>query len=110
MSGLATHFEVDNTARISFGQLSTTIHGGVSISGNLSVSGSGGGGGDLTPYQHHASSHLQAVGCESKVDSNGVDLHASSAANWDTFLSWGNVTHVCNNTNAAPTPNSHATN
>ena len=99
MSGLATHFEVDNTARVSFGQLST-IHGDVSISGSISVSGSGGC--DLTPYQHHANSHLQAVGCEPKVDNNNVNLHATSIANWNTFLNWGNFTHACNNHALAP--------
>ena len=65
-------------------------------------------GGELTPYQHHASSHLQALGCESKVDSNGVDLHATSVANWDTFLSWRNFTHVSNNHALALGPKSDA--
>ena len=69
MSGLATHFEVDNTARITFGQLDTTIHGDVAITGNLTSANGGGGTVDLTPYQHHASSHIQALGMESNAQS-----------------------------------------
>ena len=56
MPGLASHIEVDSTARISFTQLETQIHGDVHVTGNLT------GGVDLSPYQHHASSHIQALG------------------------------------------------
>ena len=49
MPGLASHIEVDSTARITFGQLSTTtIHGDLHVAGNLTSSS--GGSVDLTPY------------------------------------------------------------
>ena len=41
MSGLASHLQVNDTARISFTQLDTQIHGDVSITGNLTVRGTG---------------------------------------------------------------------
>ena len=37
-----------------------------------------------------------------------MDLHPIGVANWDTFLSWGNFTHVCNNHAFAPGPTSDA--
>ena len=63
MSGLASHISVNDVSRISFTQLETRVQGDLSITGNQTVSGTGGGSNvDLSPYQKHASSHLQAVG------------------------------------------------
>ena len=43
MSGLASHISVNDVSRIRFTRLDTQIHGGVSITGNLTVRGTGGG-------------------------------------------------------------------
>ena len=43
MPGLASHIEVDSAARVSFTQTETQLHGDVSITGNLTVGGTGGG-------------------------------------------------------------------
>ena len=104
MSGLASHILVNDVSRISFTQLDTQIHGDVSITGNLTVSGTGGGGSnvDLSPYQKHASSHLQAVGCEAQTGLANVALHPYPSG-WDTLLDWGGgaFQKVCNNVHVA---------
>ena len=89
MSGLASHISVNGVSRISFTQLETQVHGDLSITGKRTVSGTGGGSNvDLSPYQKHASSHLQAVGCESNVGLANVDLF-DYPSGWDTLLDWG---------------------
>ena len=92
MPGLASHISVNDVSRISFTQVDTQIHGDVSITVNLTVSGTGGGCNvDLSPYQKHASSHLQAVGCEAQTGLANVALHPCPSG-WDTLLDWGNGT------------------
>ena len=48
MPGLASHIEVDSATRISFTQTETQLHGDGHVTGNLTVSGTGGGGGSLS--------------------------------------------------------------
>ena len=95
--------------RLSFTQLKTQILGDLEVTGNLSVSGTGGGSVDLTPYQPHASSHLQALGCESNTGLQNVMLH-DYPSGWDTMLDWGGGTFqkVCNNVHIAADANAIA--
>ena len=93
MPGLASHISVDNTTRISVTQLKTQIHNDLEVLGNISGTIT-----ELSEYQRHASSHLQAVGCESNVGLANVSLH-DYPSGWDTLLDWGRGTFqkVCNN-------------
>ena len=88
-------------------QLNTRVLGDLQVIGNLSVSGTGGGGTvDLSDYQEHASAHLQAYGMESYYATNNVDFHLNPP--WDYYLSWGIFTHVCNNAVLHGVPNADA--
>ena len=86
MSGLASHLQVNDTARISFTQLDTQIHGDVSITGNLTVSGTGGGGSSLTAP---VGSGLTVSGSDIKLDHDnssivGFDDKVASYGTWNT--------------------------
>ena len=82
MPGLASHIEVDSAARVSFTQTETQLHGDVSITGNLTVGGTGGGtslsapvGSGLTIngndiLLNHDNSYI--VGFDDKVASSGT--------------------------------------
>ena len=93
MPGLASHISVDSTELISFTQVKTQIHGDLEVLGDVN-----GTRPVLDDYQKHASSHLQALGCESNAGLANVSLH-DYPAGWDTLLDWGEGTFqkVCNN-------------
>merc|ERR1711923_565222 len=85
MPGLASHIEVDSTACISFTQVETQLHGNVHVTGNLTVSGTGGGGGSLnTPV----SSGLTSDGIDIKLNHDnsyivGFDDKVASSGSWN---------------------------
>ena len=86
MSGLASHISVNDVSRISFTQLDTQIHGDVSITGNLTVSGTGGGGSSLTAP---VGSGLTVSGSDVKLDHDnssivGFDDKVASSGAWNT--------------------------
>ena len=83
MPGLSSHILVNDATRISFTQLKAQIHNDLVVLGNIS-----GAIPELSEYQKHASSHLQAVGCESNVGLANVNLH-DYPAGWGTLLDWG---------------------
>ena len=97
MPGLSSHILVNDTTRIGFTQLKTQVHNDLEVLGNIS-----GAIPELSEYQKHASSHLQAVGCESNIGLANVRLH-DYPAGWDTLLDWGDGTFqkVCNNVHVA---------
>ena len=98
MPGLASHSEVENAARISFTQLETQIHGNLSVTGNLTVSGTGGGSTvDLSPYQHHPSAHLAAYGAENYYAGEYITINPDNQP-LDPYLSWGNTHFLSNDT------------
>ena len=107
MPGLSSDITINGQGRLSFTQLKTRVLGDLEVIGNLSVSGTGGGGTvDLSDYQKHASAHLQAYGMESYYAANNVDFHLNPP--WDYYLSWGSFTHVCNNAALHGVPNADA--
>ena len=83
MPGLSSHILVNNTTRISFTQLKTQIHNDLEVLGHIS-----GAITNLSEYRKHASSHVQAVGCESNVGLANVSLH-DYPTGWGTLLDWG---------------------
>ena len=97
MPGRSSNIMVNGTNRLSFTQLKTQVHNDFEVLGNIS-----GNITELSNYQKHASSHLQAVGCESNVGLANVSLH-DYPAGWDTLLDWGGGTFqkVCNNVHVA---------
>ena len=108
MPGLSSNIMVNGAGRLSFTQLNTQILGDLEVTGNLTSANGGGGTVDLTPYQHHASSHIIAYGMESNAQSNAVNFHPIGNE-WDPYLSWGTFTHVANNWPIHPNPTSDAT-
>ena len=72
----------------------------MSITGNLT------GGVDLSSYQHHASSHIQALGMESNYAANDVSFHPNPP--WGHHLAWGSFSHVANNVALHGNPNADA--
>ena len=101
MPGLAPHISAENTARISFTQLKTHIHTDLEVLGNIS-----GAIPELSEYQTHASSHLQAVGCDSNAGLANANLH-DYPSGWATKLDWGGGAFqmVCNNDHVAGNAN-----
>ena len=104
MPGLSSHISVNGDSRLSFTQLKTQVHNDFEVLGNISGSIP-----ELSNYQKHASSHLQAVGCESNVGLANVSLH-DYPSGWDTMLDWGSGTFqkVCNNVHIAGDANAIA--
>ena len=85
MPGLASHIEVGNTARISFTQLETQIHGDVSITGNLTVSGTGGS------LSAPVKSGLTTDGTEIKLNHDNASIVGfTDALNVSGWIEWGN--------------------
>ena len=96
MPGLASHIEVDSAARVSFTQTETQLHGDVSITGNLTVGGTGGGaslsapvGSGLTINSNdillnHDNSYI--VGFDDKVASSGTWNNNGNF--WDAYFSY----------------------
>ena len=102
MPGLSSHISVNGDSRISFTQLKTQVHSDFEVLGNISGTIT-----ELSEYQKHASSHLQAVGCESNTGLANVALH-DYPAGWDTMLDWGPFQKVCNNVHIAGDANAIA--
>ena len=82
MPGLASHLKVDDTVRIGFTQQETQLHGNVSIMGNLTVSGTGGG----TSLSAPAGSGLT-------IDGNGVLLNHDNSIIAGFDEKWPAVAH-----------------
>ena len=85
MPGLASHLKVDDTARISFTQQETQLHGNVSIMGNLTVNGTGGGTTLSTPV----GSGLTIDGSDILLNHDnsiiaGFDEKVASSGTWNT--------------------------